>query len=151
MHWTAGPHGGFTSPGSRPWMSVHPNHKVINAETQVNDQASVFHTWRRVLQTRKKYTEVFVYGDFSLVEKDHPQVIGYARTAADGTTAVLAANFSAETVEWKGLEGKTVSELLVSSADRKVEDVRKGAVTLGPYEGLVVLLENSSKAASSKI
>lgn len=151
MHWTAGPHAGFTSPGSKPWMSVHPNHKDVNAESQVKDESSVLHTWRQVLQVRKKHLEIFVYGDFALVEDKHEQVIGYARRAADGTTAVVAANFTGATAEWKGLEGREVEEVLVSNAMRTIEHLKNGALALGPYEGLVVLLRNDGKPLVSKI
>jgi trehalose-6-phosphate hydrolase len=142
MQWTAGPNAGFTDAGVKPWMRVHPNHTEINAEAQTGDKSSVYHAWRAVLETRKKHLDVFVYGDFGLVEPDHPQVIAYSRTAADGTTAVVAANFSAETVEWNGLAGTSVGEVLASNAGKTAEIIGNGSkLTLGPYEGLVVLLK----------
>lgn len=142
MQWTAGPNAGFTDAGVKPWMRVHPNHAEINAEAQTGDKASVYHAWRTVLQTRKKHLDVFVYGDFGLVEPDHPQVIAYSRTAADGTTAVVAANFSADTVEWSGLAGANVGEVLATNTDKTTESLGDGSkLTLGPYEGLVVLLK----------
>lgn len=143
MQWTAGPHAGFTTPEAKPWMRAHPNHVDVNAEDQVKDPNSIFHTWRTVLETRKKFLEVFVYGDFDLVAPDHPQVIAYSRTATDGQTAVVASNFSVETVSWEGLKGRPVQEVLVSNGGKNVGNFAGERVTLGPYEGVVVLLKGA--------
>lgn len=140
MQWTAGPHAGFTTPDATPWMRVHPNHTVINADAQVHDPASVFACWRTVLDARKTHKDVFVYGDFALVDDDHDTVFAYARTADDGATAVVAANFSADEVVWDGFKGRTVAEVLVTNKGRTVDALAGGAVTLAPYEGVAVLL-----------
>ncbi|RXG48065.1 hypothetical protein VDGE_04509 [Verticillium dahliae] len=140
MQWTAGPHAGFTTPDATPWMRVHPNHTVINADAQVHDPASVFACWRTVLDARQTHKDVFVYGDFALVDDDHDTVFAYARTADDGATAVVAANFSADEVVWDGFKGRTVAEVLVTNKGRTVDALAGGAVTLAPYEGVAVLL-----------
>ncbi|KAM0656603.1 hypothetical protein ACHAPH_007623 [Verticillium nonalfalfae] len=140
MQWTAGPHAGFTTPDATPWMRVHPNHTVINADAQVHDPASVFACWRTVLDTRKTHKDVFVYGDFALVDDDHDKIFAYARTADDGATAVVAANFSADEVVWEGFKGRTVAAVLVTNKGRTVDALAGDAVTLAPYEGVAVLL-----------
>ncbi|KAF6814252.1 oligo-glucosidase [Colletotrichum sojae] len=139
MQWDATPNAGFTTPEATPWMRVHPNHTEINAASQTSDPNSVFSTWRSVLETRKRHVEVFVYGDFALVDEAHEQVLAYSRTAPDGQVAVIACNFSSEAVEWKGLKG-SVKEVLVTSGGKTVGDFSQGKVALGPYEGVAVLL-----------
>lgn len=139
MQWDASPNAGFTTADATPWMKVHPNHKEINAASQTSNPSSVFHTWRSVLETRKKHVEVFVYGNFELVDEAHEQVLAYSRTAPDGQVAVVACNFSSKPVEWEGLSGK-VKEVLVTSGGKTVGDFSQGKVALGPYEGVAVLL-----------
>jgi glycosidase len=90
VQWTSGPNAGFTEDAAvKPWMSVNPNYKEINAESQVSDPTSVFNYWRSVLNLRKKYLDVFVYGDFVMVDKASEQVWAYTRQFEDQQTLVL--------------------------------------------------------------
>ncbi|KAG7050204.1 trehalose-6-phosphate hydrolase [Colletotrichum scovillei] len=140
MQWTAAPNAGFTTPQATPWMTVHPNHTEINVAVQVSDPASVFNFWKMVLATRKRYLDIFVYGDFALVDEKNEKILAYARRAEDGAVAVVACNFSSERVSWEGLKAESVKEVLVSNGGKTVEDFSGGKVEFGPYEGAVVLL-----------
>ncbi|KAK1636490.1 alpha amylase [Colletotrichum phormii] len=140
MQWTDAPNAGFTTPQATPWMTVHPNHTEINVALQVSDPASVFNFWKTVLATRKRYLDIFVYGDFALVDEKNERILAYARRAEDGAVAVVACNFSSETVSWEGLKAESVKEVLVSNGGKTVKDFRGGKVSFGPYEGAVVLL-----------
>ncbi|KAK1690948.1 alpha amylase [Colletotrichum godetiae] len=140
MQWTDAPNAGFTTPQATPWMTVHPNHTEINVASQVSDPGSVFHFWKTVLATRKRYLDIFVYGDFALVDEKNERILAYARRAEDGAVAVVACNFSSETVSWEGLKAESVKEVLVSNGGKTVKDFSGGKVSLGPYEGAVVLL-----------
>ncbi|KAJ0313418.1 uncharacterized protein N0V96_002517 [Colletotrichum fioriniae] len=140
MQWTSGPNAGFTAPQATPWMTVHPNHTEINVAAQVSDPASVFTFWKTVLATRKRYLDIFVYGDFALVDEKNEQILAYARRAEDGAVAVVACNFSSGAVSWEGLKAESVKEVLVSNGGKTVEDFKGGKVEFGPYEGTVVLL-----------
>lgn len=145
MQWDASPNAGFTTADATPWMTVHPNHKEINVESQKSDPNSVFNFWRTVLETRKKYLDIFVYGDFKLVDEAHEQVVAYSRRSDDGDVAVVACNFSSKPVEWEGLN-INVKEVLVTNGGKTTKDFSQGSVTLGPYEGAVVLLETKNTA-----
>ncbi|KAK1467912.1 alpha amylase [Colletotrichum cuscutae] len=140
MQWTAAPNAGFTTPRATPWMTVHPNHTEINVAAQVSDPASVFSFWKTVLATRKRYLDIFVYGDFALVDERNEKIVAYARRAEDGAVAVVACNFSSGTVSWEGLKAESVKEVLVSNGGKTAEDFSGGKVEFGPYEGAVVLL-----------
>ncbi|KAF4841726.1 Alpha-glucosidase [Colletotrichum siamense] len=139
MQWDASANAGFTTADATPWMAVHPNHKEINAASQTSNPDSVYHTWRHVLETRKKFKDIFVYGDFNLVDEAHEEVFAYARKADDGSTALVACNFSPKSVEWTGLP-RDVKEVLVTYKGKTKDDFSNGKVTLGPYEGVAVLL-----------
>ncbi|OHE99598.1 alpha amylase [Colletotrichum orchidophilum] len=140
MQWTADANAGFTTVEATPWMTVHPNHTEINVASQVSDRNSVFNFWKTVLATRKRYLDIFVYGDFDLVDEKNERILAYARRAEDGAVAIVACNFSTETVEWEGLKGENVKEVLVTNGGKATKDFSGGKVSFGPYEGVVVLL-----------
>ncbi|OAL36408.1 hypothetical protein AYO20_04304 [Fonsecaea nubica] len=88
MQWTsdADTYAGFLPDGAskdaKPWMSIHPDFREWNAEAQLADHDSAFHYWQRVLQLRKRYKDVFVYGDFEMLDLDNEfgTVVAYLRT-----------------------------------------------------------------------
>jgi len=123
-------------------MRAHPNHTTINAASQLQDPTSVFHTWRAVLQARKDYKHIFIYGDFALVDAANPRVFAYSRTARNGSAALVVCNYSAEEVLWNGWEGSVV-EVLVGDPGKTVGSFGADGVRLGPYEGVAVLVKKA--------
>lgn len=69
MQWDDSPNGGFTTGPGRPWMRVNDNYKQINAASQAGDPASVYSAYREVLRQRKAFKDIFVYGDFAIVDE----------------------------------------------------------------------------------
>ena len=136
MHWDTTPNAGFTT--GTPWIRVNDTYKDINAATQINDSTSVYHCWRRVLEQRKALKDIFVYGDFELVDEENDKVFAYKRTAVKGAAALVVCNFSAEALTWKFSE--KVREVLIRAGGKAVDEFKKGEVQLGPCEGVVVLL-----------
>lgn len=136
MQWDSSPQAGFTT-GNKPWMRVNDNYTAINAAAQVDDPKSVYHCWRQVLEKRKALKDIFVYGDFALVDEPNEQVFAYKRTAANGDTALIACNFSDKDVKWS-FDGK-VKEVLVSPGGKTLENVSGGEIALGPCEAIAVL------------
>ncbi|KAL1851399.1 hypothetical protein VTK73DRAFT_9428 [Phialemonium thermophilum] len=140
MQWDASRHAGFTD-GDRPWMAVNPNFAAVNAARQLPDPTSVFHCWRSVLATRKKHKDIFVYGDFHLVDEPHEKVFAYSRAAADGgQVAVVVCNFSADVVDWDGLKEEAIGDVLLTTEGRTLEHFQHGKITLQPYEAAALLL-----------
>ncbi|KAI5466638.1 family 13 glycoside hydrolase [Mariannaea sp. PMI_226] len=137
MQWDATSNSGFTT-GNNPWMRVNDNYPEINAASQVNDPESVFRCYRTVLDTRKAHMDIFIYGDFELVDAANEKVFAYKRTAADGDAALVICNFAAESVEWK-MPSKA-REVLVSPNGRSLADLEGEVIQLAPCESLVVIL-----------
>jgi glycosidase len=139
MQWDASPNAGFTTADAKPWMRVNDNYKEINAASQTSDPNSVYGCYRKVLQRRKEFLDIFVYGNFQLVDESNEKVFAYSRRAGNGETALIVCNFTTDTVAWS-LPGKT-REVLVSSAGRTVDDLNSGETKLAPCEAFAVLLE----------
>ncbi|CAL3969805.1 hypothetical protein PZA11_007621 [Diplocarpon coronariae] len=140
MQWNSAAHAGFTSPNITPWMKAHPNYTTINAASQIGDPKSPFAFWKSMLAARKKYKDIFVYGDFNLVAADEERLIAYQRRAADGTALLVLCNFSDEVVDWEGNLGG-VKEVVLSTCGRELGDVKNQAgLKLEAYEAIALLV-----------
>lgn len=138
VQWTSAPHGGFTGPNSKPWMSVNPDYTRVNAEAQVNDPNSTYHFWAKVLGLRKKYLDIFVYGNYELVDPDSQAIFAYSREY-DGQKALVVCNWTDDDLQWdaagNGVTG--VKEVLLDN----YPDVQvSGKWSLKPYEAVVALI-----------
>ena len=92
MQWDASENAGFTE--AKPWISVNPNYREINAASQIKDPSSVFSFYQNLISLRKTWP-VFVDGDFSLLFPEDPQIFAYTRDDGD-TRLLVCANFTGE-------------------------------------------------------
>jgi glycosidase len=137
MQWDDSPQAGFTT-SSKPWMRVHDNYTTVNAASQVDDPTSVYHCWRQVLEKRKALKDVFVYGNFDLVDQPNEKVFAYKRVADDGQIALVVCNFTDAEVKWSA--GQAVKDVIISTSGHSLEDVKGGDFTLAPCSAVAVLL-----------
>ncbi|PLN83275.1 alpha-amylase [Aspergillus taichungensis] len=144
VQWSAAPNGGFTSPTVKPWMSVNPNYTRINADAAVKDPHSTYHFWAAVLGLRKKYLDVFVYGNYQLVDAESEDVFAYSRQY-EGQKAVVVANWTEGTLRWDAAAKGVVSKTVLLDTYEGVEEVggRFAGETweLRPFEAVVVLVK----------
>lgn len=144
VQWTAEPHAGFTSPNATPWMRVNEDFKTVNAEAQIANPSpsagslSVHAFWKRGLENRKKNKDVFVYGDFEMLDPEHLKIVAYKRWSRD-EVFVTVLNFSGEEVQWDGLGDAKVARWVAGNYDERELDrkARSGKVTLRPWEGFL--------------
>ncbi|KAF2650586.1 glycoside hydrolase family 13 protein [Lophiostoma macrostomum CBS 122681] len=146
--------GGFTKEGVQPWMRAHPDFEVLSAEEQKerpepeDGRLSVLQFWKRGLANRKKHREVFVYGDFELVEsadeESEKKVVAWRRWSAD-EAFIFIGNFNGEEVQWKGLQDRKwrVKKWVAGNYNeqeletRNLEQEEKEGVRLRAWEGLL--------------
>ena len=131
MQWDASEGGGFS--GAEPWISMNPNHKTINAASQVDDPDSIFAHYRKLIALRKQY-DVIANGDFAPLDMAHPSVLAYTRRT-DREELVVINNFYRKEADWTcpvDLDGFTC--LLSNYADSRAET----KLHLRPYESLVL-------------
>lgn len=145
VQWSAEPNGGFTGPNTKPWMSVNPEYPRVNAADQVKDPNSLYHHWAAVLKLRKKYLDVFVYGNYELVDRDSENVYAYTRAYGTSKASVLA-NWTAGDLIWDAAAHKAdqFKEVLLDTyepASAVQARFAGGQWTLRPYEAAVILLE----------
>ena len=103
------------------------------AQAELADPDSVFHYYRKLIALRKQYP-VFVEGDFTLLEAEHPRLFVYRR-AWQGETLLVVCNFSGEDTLWQLPEEWKNAELLLSNYPQH-------SGTLLPWEAKILYLNN---------
>ncbi|SHF94973.1 glycoside hydrolase family 13 protein [Ornithinibacillus halophilus] len=135
VQWDATENAGFTT--GEPWIKVNPNYKEVNAEQAVNDENSIYHYYRELIQLRKTHP-IIVYGDYDLILDEHEQIYAYTRTY-EGEKLLVLTNFSEEEVKFDLPSDVSfeADELLISNYPQNggVEDYN--SFTLKPYEARV--------------
>ena len=137
MQWTDGENAGFTA--GTPWISVNPNCRHINAESQVGDPDSIFSHYRALIRLRKEYA-VISRGDFAPLDQADPAVLAYRRRWK-GDTLYCINNFYPKPCRWTCPEPLDGCTLLLAN----YPDARTGqTLELRPYESLVLLRREES-------
>ncbi|WP_113930714.1 alpha-glucosidase [Bacillus sp. P14.5] len=136
MQWNASRNAGFTD--GEPWLAVNPNHTVINAEAQVNDEDSIFNYYKKLIELRKQH-EIIVYGRYKLILGDHEKLYAYTRTLGDEKLLVLC-NFYGEDLEINLPEEVVSSNASTLITNYKGETKLAKQMKLQPYEAIVYKL-----------
>lgn len=95
MQWDDTENAGFTT--GTPWLGVNPNYTEINARSQLHDENSVFHYYKKLIHLRKE-NSIFVDGDFTLLLPEDENIFAYVREY-EGRKLLVAANFTDKEVE----------------------------------------------------
>lgn len=134
MQWDDSKHGGFTT-GS-PWMRVNDDYPICNAKQQQSDKQSVLAFWKKMLSMRKQYRDLFVYGNFEVVDEANEKLFCFTKEW-NGNKALVVLNFTgaAQSVGVTDLVAAKRVQLLSST----VEEVNESR--LCPFEGRVYLLD----------
>ncbi|EMD01007.1 glycoside hydrolase family 13 protein [Baudoinia panamericana UAMH 10762] len=142
VQWTGEVNAGFCAPDVKPWMMVNTDYQTVNAQAQrtynSNNDLSVLQFWKRGLQQRREHGDVFVYGDFQLLDDQHECVFAYKRVGEDGEAFVTVLNFSGKEVSWSLPESAKVGKWVVSNYSKAApENATSGVLKLNPWEGLL--------------
>lgn len=95
MQWDDTENAGFTT--GTPWLGVNPNYTEINARSQLQDENSVFHYYKKLIHLRKE-NSIFVDGDFTLLLPEDENIFANVREY-EGRKLLVAANFTDKEVE----------------------------------------------------
>jgi glycosidase len=133
MQWDSSPHGGFTSATCSPWQRANESFSTINAASQIDTSDSVFKYWASILKLRKEHKDVFIYGDFKMLDAGNEDVFAYLRTW-EAEQVIVVCNFRKEPTLWKISDGILLKqERLLTSNIGKVM-VEDGVIQLRPFE-----------------
>ncbi|KAF1992204.1 glycoside hydrolase family 13 protein [Aulographum hederae CBS 113979] len=143
ISWDGGKDAGFSDVkegevGGKTWMRVNDDYETCNVAKQLGDPKSVLGYWKRMIQLRKNFLELLVYGAFEVVDEADEKTFCFTKTWGEQKAVVLC-NFSAETVPFKVDEKSGLDFDRMEWLDSTV-DGAKGAA-LAPYEGRIYLVE----------
>ena len=89
FQWDATANAGFTT--GTPWLKVNPNYTEVNVATEETDPNSCLNYFRKLVKLRKS-NPVLIYGKYTLLDKDNPDVYAYTREL-DGKKLLVLLNF----------------------------------------------------------
>jgi len=138
FQWNDKNNAGFTD--GTPWIKVNPNYKYINAESQLEDENSIFNYYKKLIMLRKRH-EIIVYGDYNLILEDNKDIYAYTRKFNDELLLVIC-NFCENIVRFSIPNSIKYDhkKLLISNYIVFTESIEK--IMLKPYEARVYLLKN---------
>lgn len=141
MQWTK--NGGFTS--GTPWLKLNENTSYINAEAALSDPQSIFYTYQRLIQLRKKY-DIITEGRFQLLLPDHPQLFVYKRQM-DEEEWLVVANYSmvSHDINWSEchVDGENNQwTLKITNYDEPI--LEKDMIRVRPYEAFVLAFQKGT-------
>jgi len=132
MQWDATKNAGFSN--ETPWLPVHENHSTVNVLHQENDQNSVLNHFRKMVALRKDNL-LLVYGNYEIIQDDHPTIYAYSRTLEDQQMIILL-NFSEleSSISLPNFDHN--KEVLINNYNEFSID--ENTITLKPYQAVVL-------------
>jgi oligo-1,6-glucosidase len=128
MQWDTTVNAGFST--GTPWLRTNTNYTTINAAAQEKDPASVLNYFRKIVQLRKD-NPVLVYGKYTLLDKNNPDVYAYTREG-EGKKLLILLNFSSKAAKANTGIDTNKAKLLISNYQTASADGM-----LQPYEASV--------------
>lgn len=144
MQWTPGSQAGFSS-DPRTWLSVAPDYKTVNVETESADPNSLL-AWYKHLIALRRENAALRDGEMIMIDRDDPNVLSFVRTAKGKSSVIVAVNMSAQartvTFDLKeaGMEASTVYTL-PSSEPSLLSVSSLVSVTLPPFASWIASLQ----------
>ena len=132
IQWNCEEHGGFTT--GTPWIEVNKNYSNVNAQSQVNDETSIFSYYKTLVQLRKD-VDVIAYGDIKPLDEKHSSVFAYERTY-ENEKLIVVCNFYKNEVVWDSKMDLSGYETLLSNYSE--QNIEEGKITLKPYEAVML-------------
>lgn len=133
MQWDDSDNAGFTT--GKPWIRVNSNYKTINVNKEIEDVDSILNYYRNIIALRKQ-NDVFVYGDFQELNREHKEIYSYIRTLGDEKILIIV-NFFAGEPEFILPKDVIITEAQLLLANYKVTEDSINNIKLRPYEARI--------------
>jgi len=143
MQWDGSANAGFTSEHVQPWIRTNPSYRThnIHVADQISDPNSVFTYWSCLLDLRKKYKDLFVYGMIDFDMHKHQQdeeVMQYTRKIESGEQALVICNWSAKKVS-RRVDGFEKMAAILGNYGSSEVIIGDNFIELRPWETVVIL------------
>jgi oligo-1,6-glucosidase len=128
FQWDGTANAGFTT--GKPWINVNADYATVNVAAQEKDPQSILNYFRQVVRLRKDNLAL-VYGKYTLLDKDNPDVYAYTREGY-GKKMLILLNFRTKPATTAtGVDLSHARLLLSNYSDAPAGD------SLRPYEARV--------------
>jgi oligo-1,6-glucosidase len=135
FQWDSTTHAGFTN--GTPWLKVNPNYLTINQSKQERDLTSCLNYFRSLTSLRNG-NSALVYGKYTLLDKDNPNVYAYTREG-EGQKFLILLNFS-DLSATVSVSVSSDAKLILSNYNDSPLPFNQNLGPLRPYEALVYKL-----------
>jgi oligo-1,6-glucosidase len=95
FQWDNTANAGFTT--GTPWLKVNPNYTSLNVSAQDKDTNSVLNYFRKIIKLRKS-EPVLVYGKYTLLDPQNPDLYAYTREY-EGKKLLVVLNFTDKEIQ----------------------------------------------------
>jgi len=136
FQWDNTKNAGFTT--GTPWLKVNPNCKTINVAAEEKNPNSVLNYFKKVVKLRKKNITL-VYGRYTLLDKDNPNVYAYTREY-NGKKILVLLNFTMHKASAKLSFDMNKAKILIDNYNVLPGTKEINTFSLRPYEAIVVEL-----------
>jgi len=132
MQWNNTEYAGFTT--GIPWKKVNENYTEINVADQNKDPNSILNHFRKMTKIRRN-NPVLVYGDYEIIQKEHPTIYAYTRTLENVKMLVLL-NFSDKNSTIAMSEISNFKNIIINNyKEFSIEDDK---AILMPYQAVII-------------
>lgn len=132
FEWNSSANAGFTT--GTPWLKVNPDYKIVNEAAEEKDPNSTLNYFRKMVRIRKN-NKVLVYGDYTVVDKENPNIYAYLRTLKN-EKVLVALNFSKEKNNLKLPPGIVLDKTPL--INNYPTFIAKTTIALQPYQAVIV-------------
>lgn len=131
MQWNDSENAGFTT--GTPWLAINKNYNEINAKQCLEDENSIFHHYRKLINIRKN-NDTIIYGDYTLLCPEDKNIFAYTREL-NGDKILVICNFYDKEVTFDFDDNFDSSEILLSNYEDSSLLTEK--LNLRPYEAIM--------------
>ena len=131
MQWDSTENAGFTT--GKPWLAVNRNYDYINAKQCLEDENSIFHHYRKLIDIRKN-NDTIIYGDYNLLCPEDKNIFAYTREL-NGDKLLVVCNFYDKVVTFSFEDNFNHVDILLSNYKDSSKLVEK--LSLRPYEAIM--------------
>lgn len=133
MQWDASINAGFST--GTPWIPVNQSFTTLNVAAQEKDPQSPLQYFRKMTHLRKS-SPVLVYGKYTLLDKDNPDVYAYTREL-NGEKWLVLLSFSNEGGQIQLPDGIKLGEEMINNYQQKISS-SNGIIKLQPWQSVIV-------------
>ena len=131
MQWDNSENAGFTT--GTPWLAINKNYTEVNAKQCLEDENSIFHHYRKLINIRKN-NDTIIYGDYTLLCPEDKNIFAYIRELNKDKILVVC-NFYDKEVTFSFDGDFNYADILLSNYKDSSTLIEK--LSLRPYEAII--------------